>query len=146
MFEKHNYSGSRLYRIWTNMKSRCYNVNFPKYKVYGGKGIKVCNEWLNSFISFKKWALTNGYKDSLTLDRINIQGDYAPENCRWATMKQQENNRTNNHLITYKGVTKTMKQWSEELGIPYNCLQMRLNTYGYSIEEAFTSRKYLRGQ
>ena len=145
MFERHKGSNSRLYSIWINMKSRCCNKNFPKYQVYGGRGIKICAEWLNSFVSFREWALHSGYADNLSLDRINVNGNYEPSNCRWATQKQQENNRTNNHLITYKGETRTMKQWAEKLGISYNCLQMRLNAYGYTIAEALESSKYKRG-
>lgn len=146
MFEKHKGSKSRLYSIWTNMKSRCNNKSVPKYKVYGGRGIIVCAEWNNSFTSFRDWAIANGYSDKLTIDRINPNGNYTPTNCRWISIKQQENNRTNNHLLTYKGVTKTMKQWAETIGISYNCLQMRINTYGYTVEEALESKKHKRGK
>lgn len=145
MFERHGGSSNRLYSIWTNMKTRCYNKNSPKYKVYGARGITVCETWKNSYIVFKEWAITHGYSDCLTLDRIDVNGNYEPSNCRWLSVKQQENNRTNNRLITYKGETKTMSEWAEYLGISYNCLQMRLNTYGYSVEEAFESKKYKRG-
>ena len=145
MFERHKGSNSRLYGIWTNMKSRCNNKNFPKYRVYGGRGITICPEWNNSFTSFRDWAVANGYSDNLTIDRINPNGNYTPTNCRWIGIKQQENNRTNNHLLTYKGVTKTMKQWAETIGISYNCLQMRINTYGYTVEEALEAKKYKRG-
>lgn len=141
MFVKHRDSNSRLYRIWTNMKTRCFNVNSPKYKVYGAKGITVCNDWRFNYSEFKNWSLKNGYSDDLTLDRVNVRGNYEPSNCRWVTIKEQENNRTNNRLLTYKGETRTMSEWAEVLGISYNCLQMRLNTYNYSIEEAFELKK-----
>ena len=141
MFEKHGCSNSRLYRIWTNMKTRCYNTKSPKYKVYGARGITVYESWKNCYTMFMDWAITHGYNDSLTLDRINVNGNYDPSNCRWVSVKQQENNRTNNRLITYKGETRTMSQWADKLGIPYNCLQMRLNTFNYTVEEAFNLKK-----
>lgn len=79
----------RLYRIWCNMKSRCYNKKFPKYKTYGNRGIKICEEWVKNYKEFKKWAFANGYEKELSIDRINNDGDYCPENCRWATAHQQ---------------------------------------------------------
>lgn len=123
------------------MKTRCYNTKSPKYKVYGARGITVCDEWKNCYIMFMGWAITHGYNDNLTLDRIDVNDNYDPYNCRWVSIKQQENNRTNNRLITYKGETRTMSQWADKLGISYNCLQMRLNSSNYTIEEAFSLKK-----
>lgn len=80
------------------MKERCYNKNAANYRNYGGRGISICNDWLNSFESFRNWAIENGYSDSLSIDRINVDGNYEPPNCRWATQKEQNNNKRNNRL------------------------------------------------
>ena len=140
---------SRLSRIHNNMKKRCYNSNCKSYKDYGNRGITVCEEWLNTekvehnknmtrgFSAFKEWALSNGYEDNLTLDRINNNKGYSPDNCRWATVKVQDNNKRNNHYITYRNQTKTLKQWSEELGFNFDKIKARLNVLGWPVEKAF---------
>ena len=120
----------RLNYLYQNMKLRCNRTTYKQ------KGITICKEWLEDFHAFKSWALQNGYKDDLTLDRIDNNKGYYPENCRWVTMKVQNNNKSNNRLITYKGQTKTLTQWSEELGIKKTTLHNRLNYYGWSIEKA----------
>lgn len=102
--------GTRLYRTWANMKQRCLNETRPDYKNYGGRGIKVFVEWYE-FENFYRWAMSSGYDDNLTLDRIDPNGDYCPSNCRWVSLKKQENNRTNNVLITLNGETHTRQEW-----------------------------------
>ena len=109
----HGLSHQRLYTIWSMMKQRCTNNNHRSYKNYGAKGISVCKEWLHNFEAFKDWAFANGYTEKLTLDRIDGNGDYCPENCRWATYKEQGNNRNNNRLLTYNGQTHTMSEWCD---------------------------------
>ena len=142
---------SRLIHIYSGMKYRCYNPKCINYKDYGGRGITVCKEWLDNkrinvswhnnptkgFIAFKEWALSNGYRDDLTLDRINNAKGYSPENCRWVTHKEQNNNRRNNKLITYKGEIKTLHQWCDVLGLCYAKVFQRLERLHWSVEKAF---------
>lgn len=122
---KHGGFGTRLYRIWCGMKNRCYNPNEPNYKRYGAKGITVCDEWKDNFEAFRKWALNNGYQDDLSIDRKDGKSGYSPDNCRWATSKEQNNNLSTNIFITFKEKNLTAKQWSEEMGIPYKTVLER---------------------
>lgn len=131
---------TRLYEIWYNMRQRCYNSNIESYKNYGGRGIIVCNEWKNDFVSFRDWALSNGYTESLTLDRIDVNKNYCPENCRWVSQLMQQNNRSNNHYITYNNQNKTLAEWARELNFTYKMLEHRINR-GWTVEEAFTIPK-----
>lgn len=133
---KHNECHTRLYNIWHGMIQRCCNPNSCHYKRYGQRGIKVCDEWRNSYIVFREWAHKNGYKENLSLDRKDNNGNYEPSNCRWATVEQQGRNRRNNRLITYKGKTQTLMEWSLELNIKYQVLWRRLEK-GWSIEDVF---------
>ena len=121
------------------MKARCYNSNQWNYQYYGGRGIKVCDEWKNNYNSFYNWALENGYQDNLSIDRIDTNGNYEPSNCRWVTDKEQKNNTRRNHYITYKGKTQSMSKWAEEINISYTTLRSRINTNKWSIEKAFTT-------
>lgn len=133
----HKESNTKLYRIWQAMKRRCYNANTKDYKLYGSRGIAVCDEWFNSFEAFEKWAIVNGYDDTLTIDRIDVNGNYEPSNCRWATPKEQANNKRNNHLLTYNNKTQTLQQWADEMNIKRSTILTRLNR-GWSIERALT--------
>jgi len=108
----------RLKDTWKNMKARCFNKKKKEYKNYGGRGITVCAEWSSNFMSFYEWAMVNGYRSDLTIDRIDVNGNYEPSNCRWATDWEQRRNTRRNHYITIDGITKVVADWSKELGIP----------------------------
>lgn len=138
-FLKHGLSKTRINNIWFDMKARCYNKESINYKNYGGRGITVCNEWKNDFLAFYNWAIKNGYNDTFSIDRINVNGNYYPDNCRWVDIKTQSNNRRNNHLITYNGITHTLSEWAEIKGIKVSTLTMRLKHYGWSIEKSLES-------
>lgn len=126
-----------LYTVWSDMLSRCRNQNHKQYKDYGGRGIIVCEEW-KDFPTFREWAFATGYVDGdnrekCTIDRIDVNGNYEPSNCRWANRKVQMNNRRVNVLLTYNGETKTLAQWAEALGICYSTITSRY-CRGWSIE------------
>jgi hypothetical protein len=121
------------------MVQRCYNHNHTHYKRYGGRGIKICDEWRNDFMSFYTWAVNNGYNEYLTIDRIDNDKSYSPENCRWITIKEQQNNRGNNRSLTLNGETKTLAQWSKIVEIPLSVLRRRF-TEGWSDERILTQK------
>ena len=133
---RHGLFGTRIYTIWQQMKDRCYNSNNKSYKDYGGRGIIVCDEWKADAKNFSDWANANGYSDNLTLDRINVNGNYEPTNCRWATMKQQDRNRRNTIFITMDGETKSLSEWCEIKGVPYQRTQKRYYQ-GHSLDVVF---------
>lgn len=127
----HNMTNTRLYKIWYTMKQRCYYTKHKSYNNYGAKGIRICQEWINDFQSFYDWAIKNGYDENAkygkcTLDRIDVNGNYEPDNCRWVDMKVQTRNRTNNHLLTYNGETHCISEWAEKLNIPKYAIMNRL--------------------
>ena len=124
----------RLIVIRHSMYCRCYYPTTNGYKRYGGRGIKMCDEWIKNPQSFYEWALENGYKDGLTIDRIDVNGNYEPNNCRWVTKEVQDNNRRNNRKITYKGETKTLSQWCRKYNINYQTAWKK-SKKGYSIEK-----------
>ena len=123
----HGKTGSKLHNLWRCMKQRCYNKNKDNYKWYGGRGISVCDEWLNNFMSFYDWAINNGYKDGLKIDRIDVNKNYCPENCRFITQKEQCRNTRKNKYITYKGIKKCYSEWEEILHIPKGYISHTLN-------------------
>ncbi len=133
-------SHSRLYQIWNSMKQRCSNPKAISFPRYGGRGVAVCAEWENSFEAFRDWAMSNGYSDELTIDRIDNDGNYCPENCRWVTNKEQQNHTSYNRLITYGEETYNITQWAEILNIPRNVLYNRIRR-GWDIEKIITTKK-----
>jgi len=131
-------SKTRLYDIFCGMKKRCYNVKSLDYDRYGGRGIVICNEWLNDYEVFKAWALENRYDDTKTIGRIDNNGPYAPWNCCWEDRKAQANNTRRNRWMTCDGVTLTLHEWCEKTGISHPTLIQRLNA-GWSEEKALTT-------
>lgn len=123
----HGMRYSRLYNIWTQMIQRCINKNLDHYDRYGGRGIKVCPEWMD-FEVFAEWAMENKYQKNLSIDRIDVNGNYEPSNCKWSTVVEQQRNKRNNHYLTINKVTKTVAEWAELSGLPYKTLQRRIYT------------------
>lgn len=121
------------------MKRRVLNPNNKGYQDYGGRGIKICDEWISSFESFYAWAMNNGYKEGLTIERKNVNGDYCPENCCWITRKEQARNKRNTKWLEFNNERKTAKEWSKELGINYYTLMRRLNFYHWTVEKTLTT-------
>lgn len=134
----HGMTNTRLYNIWCTMKARCTNPNSNKYGRYGGRGIKVCSEWLSDFKAFYDWAMANDYSEELSIDRIDYNGDYNPENCRWVTAKEQANNTSNNVLLTYNEQIHTISEWAEMCGLTYSALYHRLGR-GWPLEKALST-------
>lgn len=138
---KHGYANKeRLYETWKNMKRRCYDHKNKRYEQYGGRGIIVCKEWLDDYINFRTWAMANGYNDTLTIDRINVNGNYEPGNCRWSTMREQQNNVTRNRILEYNGNRKTMAEWAKEYNILYSKFNKRIQM-GWNIEKIIKELK-----
>lgn len=133
---KHGDSRSRLHIIWTNMLQRCNDRNSTSYVYYGGRGIKICPEWYE-YIKFKGWAFKNGYRDDLTIDRINVNGNYEPANCRWVDWEIQANNKRDNVFISFNGNVKSIAQWAREYGIPFTTF-LRWHKNGESIDNILT--------
>lgn len=128
-------SKNRLHSIWAGMKERCLSPGSHAYALYDGRGITVCDEWRNSFDAFRDWALTHGYSEDLSIDRIDVDGDYCPENCRWADAITQSNNTRCNHMLTYSGRTMSVSRWAVEIGISRGTLVSRLSA-GWSVQQA----------
>ena len=134
---------NKLYTTWWNMNRRCTDVSCGKFPDYGGRGITVCDEWRNSFESFRNWAMANGYADGLTIDRIDVNGNYEPSNCQWVTAKEQANNRRTNRICSFQGVTGTMAELCDRFELEYGLVNTRVQR-GWSIEDAMSIPKGAR--
>lgn len=140
----HGMKNTRLYAIWLGMKQRCYNKNASKYKNYGGRGVTVCDEWVNDFENFYLWSINNGYEKRLTIDRISVNGNYCPENCRWATFEIQNYNKRTTLKVNVNGIDKTLKELEDEYKIPLSILRKRYYKYKngtYSFEDLVSKEK-----
>lgn len=126
---------NRLYRIYKGMKTRCYNQNAPEYYIYGGKGIKICDQWMRDYNNFCEWALEHGYNDSLSIDRIDNDSNYCPENCRWATAYQQMRNTSRNRFLKIGDEEKTVSEWCDLYHINLHTFYGRLRE-GWPVEDA----------
>lgn len=139
-FSTHGYSKERLYGVWTGMIDRCCNENNQNYHNYGARGIKLCDEWRHNYVSFREWALQAGYDENAepgecTIDRINTDGNYEPDNCRWANKTEQARNRRNTIMYVYNGEEKPLAEWCDEFDLPYLKVSYRLK-HGWTFEEA----------
>lgn len=130
----HNQTNTRLYRTWRHMKDRCFYPKSDRYKNYGARGITVCNEWLN-FENFYNWAINNGYKENLTLERRNNNGNYEPKNCCWILMKEQAKNKQNSKKYTYKNETKILSDWIRFFNTTEGKIRYRIKNWG--VDKAF---------
>lgn len=131
----------RLYSIWTNMKQRCLSETNKSYNDYGGRGITICDEWIESYASFMKWAVEHGYDESLpyykcSLDRIDVNGPYSPDNCRWVDSKEQARNRRNTIMFCHDGKNMSLSEWADATGIKYHTLFARIYKLGWDFEKA----------
>jgi len=136
MHVTHNLRYTRLWRVWSHMKDRCNNPNNKDYNLYGGRGITYCTEW-ESLQQFAEWAMSSGYADDLTIDRIDPNGNYCPENCRWATRLEQSRNLRTVRWLSYNGETHTIGEWAEILGVKQGSLASRIQR-GWTVEDALT--------
>lgn len=138
----HNLSRHPLHRVWMGIKERCYYPKHQKYERYGGRGIKVCDEWKDDFKSFYDWAMANGYKKGLEVDRHpNTDGDYEPSNCRITTVLKNRRNKDNLVFLEYNGQRKCITEWAEEVGINARRIRERIKKLGWSVEQALTIPK-----
>lgn len=138
--QQHGKRHTRLYRIWANIKTRCLNQNDPHFRNWGARGITICDEWKNDFSAFYDWSMSHGYSDDLTIDRINNDLGYSPNNCRWISNAEQAMNKQNTVLITYGGKTLSATTWAKELGLGHDTVRQRFHK-GWSAEECLFGRK-----
>lgn len=136
----HGGCGSRLYSIWKGMRRRCQDIKAINYSRYGGRGIKVCKDWDESFSSFREWALKNGYSEDKSIDRIDNDKGYSPDNCRWSTVKEQANNRRSNHVLEMNGEIHTIAEWADITGIAQCTILQRIR-HGFDTEDILSTHK-----
>lgn len=134
----HDMSKTRLYREWASIKSRCVYKSSKTFKSYGGRGITICDEWMNSFEVFRDWALSHGYADNLTIERVDNDGNYCPENCKWIPKKEQARNRRSCYSITYNGKTQNLVDWCNELNLDYKMIHNRIHKLSWNFERAIS--------
>lgn len=132
----HGLTNTRLFTIWSGIIQRCNNPNHVGYSKYGGRGIKLCDEWFDKFEAFYEWANNNGYNEKLSLDRIDNDKGYYPENCRWSTPSEQQRNRRDNSILTYNGETKLLQDWCRIFGMSRRTIYWRIK-HNYPIENLF---------
>lgn len=130
----HNLSRTKLYRIWNSMRGRCNNPSDKGFKNYGGRGISVCESWNHSFSAFYDWAISNGYSDGLTIERIHNNGNYEPQNCEWIPLSDQSKNRRSCHYIAYKGQIKTLSDWARYLGVNRSIIRYYIEKFGDDVK------------
>lgn len=141
----------RLYVLLRGMKERCNNPNSRNYRWYGAKGIKVCEEWENDYLSFKKWAIDNGYDETLprgvqTIERIDNNKGYSPDNCTWKTIQEQQRHKKSNTLFEMNGESHILSEWAEILNVDYNLLRSRVGSYGWTLEQAINEPIYAKAK
>lgn len=142
---KHGGTKTKLYRIWAEMNGRCFCKTNKAYKNYGARGIRVCDEWRKNFSLFRSWAMSNGYQEGLTIERIDNNGNYCPDNCKWIPKSEQPKNRRNCHLITFNGKTQTLSEWSRELHVDRECVRNKekiLGDWTLALEAVLNSPKH----
>ena len=140
----HGLTKHPLYRTWQRIKSSTTNPNHQDYEWYGGKGVSVCEEWFHDFTKFYEWSITHGYQPGLTIDRIEVDGNYEPSNCRWIPFKEQTLNRTDSVYLTHNGITRTVKEWSQITGIKPSTLYARFHK-GWPHDKILSTQSYARG-
>ena len=139
----HGLRKTRLYGIWANIKTRCYNHNDSHYERWGAKGVTMCEEWRNDFKAFYDWSMSHGYADNLTIDRINNDGNYEPNNCRWVELCEQSKNRTSVILLTYDGKTQSATEWARELKLGKDTVRQRYRK-GWTVEECLFGKRVIK--
>ena len=138
---KHGGRHDRLYKVWRGMKSRCCCETNKDYDKYGGRGITICDEWINDYAAFRNWAMENGYSEDLTIDRIDVNGNYEPSNCRWADYTVQARNQRRIKKYDFNGGMKCLTEVAQEIGVPFGTLYARIFHRGWTFEEAVNGKR-----